>query len=129
MSIEQLLNPRVKLSVKYPGQPVPTGTILHRYERGVQVYYVDTPGTILTPGCVFEEIVDEYPHLFKPLQWWEERKDEDMPEYIKYWDTGLYFPVERVCKLKEAPFTDTWTSDNFKPATREEYLTYINSKS
>lgn len=35
-----------------------------------------------TGRWVGKSIVSEYPHLFHHLKWWEERKPEDMPEYV-----------------------------------------------
>jgi hypothetical protein len=40
----------------------------------------------------FKYHISDYPHLFKKLEWWEERKVEEMPEYLKWRDTGV------VCK-------------------------------
>ncbi len=30
-----------------------------------------------------KDIMPKFPHLFQPLEWWEERHETEMPEYVK----------------------------------------------
>lgn len=79
--------------------------------------------------------LDAFPHLFRKLNWWEERKVEDMPEYVK-WDVDIYPTWKKIMKV------DKWNSNgsfdhenvtisviNCFPATEQQYNDYINSKS
>ncbi len=79
--------------------------------------------------------IEKMPHLFRKLNWWEERKVEDMPDYVK-WDVGIYPTWKKIMKV------DKWNSNgsfdhenvtisviNCFPATEQQYNDYINSKS
>lgn len=116
MDYKKLLRPRYKVIDSYPsmkGEGLEVGSIItcKNYDNDFS-------------EKLWCEMNDTYPHLFKKLEWWEERKIEELPEYIKYWDTSFYFPIDRVCKREDAPFNDDWTSSNFQPATKEEYDIY-----
>lgn len=87
---------------------------------------------------VNENEIDLYPAIFRKLNWWEERKVEDMPEYVK----GIvgYFK-DKIYKIAHpAQNGREWHVDNeiehrtfvsygndFTPATEQEYNDYINS--
>jgi len=66
MKIEELLKPRYKVVAEFPR--------MEDFE-----------------GCEVDNIIvaednmwyENYPHLFKKLGWWEDRKREDMPMYLK----------------------------------------------
>lgn len=115
MSVEELLIPRYKVIADYPGSPYTVGQIIHVHgEQGVNCEYFN-----------------KWPAIFKPLQWWEERDKNDMPEYVK---SQLW-----VAKVKE------WSGDNsyftgevyngtsytqaYLPATQEEFEQYTNQQS
>lgn len=124
MSIEEMLRPRYKVMSDYPTSRMyfEVGDVLTTdYSQGIE-RVIGGKDASMSPLTV-----KSYPHIFKLLQWWEDRKLEDMPEYIKYWDTSLYFPIDRVCKSEDTPFSDTWTSSNFLPATKEDYETYLTT--
>ncbi len=116
MTVENLMMPRYKVIADYPGMD-------DSYEIG----------EVLKPA--YTGIVDAYPHLFRKLNWWEERKVEDMPDYVK-WDVGIYPTWKKIMKV------DKWNSNgsfdhenvtisviNCFPATEQQYNDYINSKS
>ena len=91
---------------------------------------------------------DKYPHLFQRLEWWEERKPEDMPEYVKIISMGCTIEKDGVAKVQGTGFyedagrslgnegqpyvlvKDEYTEftrmncRNCMPATREEYEQY-----
>jgi hypothetical protein len=67
MTPEELLRPRYKVIAEFPR--------IEDFE-----------------GCEIDNIIitlsednlyEKYPHLFKKLGWWEDRKEEDMPMYLK----------------------------------------------
>lgn len=117
MTPEELLRPRYKVIADYPGNNMAVGKII-QFD-----WYLENQRIEL---CYY---YNKYPHLFQPLQWWEDRKPEEMPEYVKYCDTSMYFPVDVVCRGSEAPFNAyEFTADRFLPATEKEYLEYIKQK-
>lgn len=117
MTREELLKPRYKVTADYPGSPYHKDLILEFNQQGQP---------LSEKGWCRQ--FDTYPHLFRKLEWWEERGLGEMPEYIKYWDISLNFPVDRVCRGDEAPFNSyKFTADNFQPATKEEYEYYTAS--
>lgn len=82
LSKEQLLIPRIKISEEgYPGMPFEAG--------GIYTLVPVTDGTFnLWASHTFGIRLEEkewkrYPSIFRPLQWWQEREESDMPEYVK----------------------------------------------
>lgn len=108
MNKEQLMLPRWKVISDYPGSPYVIGVI---------------------KNWLTSINMDDYPHIFKRLEWWEETAIKDMPEYIKY-------PSERIVKAKwewnqqeQCYLAQSGYSNSvIEPATIEEYDNYINSK-
>ena len=70
MTVEELLKPRWKVIADYPKSQFKVGEIIESKTGFLYCF-------------------EDYPHLFQPLQWWEERKLEDMPEYVNY-NGGIY---------------------------------------
>lgn len=157
MTNEELLIPRVVcMGGSGPGKPIhpnncylTSGDILTRFnerswkskEWDMNLYFQD-------------DWVEKFPNLFQPLEWWQERKKEDMPAYVK--QTGFVDSKNRpipdvVLKVKEhfSAGTGDWREDTieifcvselfikypqthgyieFEPATEEEYINYENTK-
>ena len=64
MSPKELIKPRFEVIADYPKSIFKIGEII---ENGNEFsYYTD------------------YPHLFKKLNWWENRKENEMPSYLKH---------------------------------------------
>lgn len=73
---EELLKPRYKVIADWPGGDYLPGDIF--------TMEPDEDGTMLDKiHFVFEHTCKKYPHLFKPLQWYEDRPKEEMPQYVK----------------------------------------------
>jgi len=127
-----LMIPRYKVIADWPESIFKIGEVLvcvvdgeegNQYAFGDNQYYEN-----LYPHL--------YPHLFKPLQWWEEREEKDMPEYVKQ------VKGDKVFKLLDSSQNGRlWHDDNemelahllrhgnhYLPATLEEYNEYINNK-
>lgn len=78
---------------------------------------------------------ERYPHLFRKLQWWEERAESELPEYVKFYEP---LPIkESIWKVHEWRFglkhplikTDcdiVWRELSIMdlPATEKEYFEY-----
>ena len=67
MKSAELLKPRFKVIADYPKSVFKVGETLHG-----DLIYCDTNGPKYS----------DYPHLFRKLNWWEERKKEDMPKKL-----------------------------------------------
>lgn len=99
MSADELLKPRYKVIADYPGNIIPIGSI---FWDDIESINIITPtGSKSIQSSYPYRHKDKFPHLFKKLEWWEDRKPEEMPEYVKVIredcvkDTGLYCKVFR----------------------------------
>jgi hypothetical protein len=146
LSKEEILKPRYKVIADYPSQAFEMGNII----IGTSAYLVKGEG-FCNSGYM-----QEYPHLFKKLEWWEERKIEDLPEYVKvvnsgcsicgvfkpiaygnYPDEGYNYGNENEPYALILVLDNTGTHDeeeismhldNCVPSTREEYEQYQQPK-
>lgn len=138
MKTEELLKPRWKVIADFPcnvGHDV--GEIISEceYKSEPDCYFVK----INLDGKIFGICPDDYPHLFKKLKWWEERKFEDIPEYIRVEHT---VPITHYQELNGVYRVGKYTSDGFIsdkgegitfnkwvfPATEQEYLNQFNNE-
>lgn len=115
--VQELMKPRFKLIADYPGNSQPIGNV--------------------TTEIHTAEYFRKFTANFQELKWWEERKPEEMPEFVKEGDI-----VEMVEKW-ETRFSDIWMilSDQdayrvtrnimcfYEPAAESEYLSCLNTKS
>lgn len=121
-----LMKERYKVIAPYPGMKFKVGDIF-TYDREIaQTYdqWIDQNGQ--------EHITSSFPafpHLFKRLEWWEDRKPEDMPGYLKWNDTGVVVRVNRY--REDNTFFYLADDDAFgysiihtSIATEAEYLAY-----
>jgi len=120
--VEKLLQPRYKLIADYPSNIDDTGTV---YEIDLSDGY----------GIDFEMTCKKYSHLFRKLEWWEEREVSEMPEYLKDTSDGIVYKVEyraRGTNNIEYRIGISWISLHFgthvKPATEQDYLNYKNNQ-
>lgn len=123
--VAELMKARVKCigtdDKHYPGSPFKIGEIL----------LVDSAGDRSAIGLSRNErgesywlIPKDYPHLFKKLEWWEDRKPEEMPEYVKMMDGPVKGTVRKMSEL-EFPYHVYY---KFLPATKSDYDQYIKQK-
>lgn len=137
MTPEELLKPRYKVIADYPfNKHFKVGEILILFSfmktksiKDIEHYYHHGE-----THQNFEDIwFDCYPHLFRKLQWWEDRKPENMPEYVTngenvlkvikhFFDDRYSMPefkpsIER-CLLESG---SSVRYDNYTPSTKEEY--------
>lgn len=93
MTAAELLKPRFEVIAEYPNCLFEKGTILVQCER--KGWFNDPK----TGVFLFQEHnLTPYPHLFKPLNWWEYRKVEDMPKKVisnRPKDKGKIMDVEK----------------------------------
>lgn len=128
--MEDLMIPRYKVIADYPGCFAIVGSV---WDEDVIINYLLQND---------ERYINKYPHLFKELYWWEERKPEDMPMYVKSKSFDNEIILARVeWKFEDntmysanLDFTNQCWIEPFKmhpditPATEIEYNNYINSK-
>ena len=134
MSIEDLLKPRYKVIAEYPDSSYTVGHIIHEADN-------------LEGATFFTKRVHKYPHIFQKLEWWQDRKIEDMPEYLIFPKTGEVYKPTRYflddgkfgknvsCyytgeKEKRGKWKGEETPFNLRvmlPATQTDYINYQNS--
>lgn len=129
MNIEELLKPRYKVVAEYPGSPLLLEDILTYDERGY--FYNFNMHCVINP--------ERYPAIFKPLEWWEERAADEMPEYVKDNYCGEVHKVSAwtginsfgrplyTYKQKSGNEGQTFVGITIVPATKEEYGQYQSS--
>lgn len=77
-----------------------------------------------------------YPEVFQPMQWWEDRKVEDYPAFLKTKNGEVRKINQIVTEESDDPFYTTeedelgwyFHQDGVIPATEQEYLEYIKQK-
>lgn len=129
MTVEDLLKPRYKVIADFPMSICKVGEILEPQGKYFPVI----------EGGYWNIEIYKYPHLFKKLEWWEEREESDMPEYVKviaevpYWRIrkDTIHPLRRIYNYKGNWVVDLKNKENtsFKwikisfvqPATKEEF--------
>jgi hypothetical protein len=148
MTPEELLKPRYEVIADYPeNNDFPVGKIIE-FQPWNTSYWQHIVKDCQGERMWLLEFFEKYPHLFKPLQWWERREAKDMPGYIKYkqfedekdnWhfvhvdgvEISHHFSNGKYFGLKYRTGGGSYVGadePNFLPATIEEYNNYINSK-
>jgi hypothetical protein len=120
MTTEELLNPRYKVIAAYPSCPFQVGTILN-------------PVDVKTLCGDFPQFLGYYPHLFKKVDWWEERTFEQLcdVEYIQFISRTPALRLGDIVPVVEFTYNkNPWyllkTGDfvsiiNVIPSTQEQY--------
>lgn len=91
---KDLLKPRFKLIADYPGNTQPIGNIT--IEDATASYF------------------RRFEANFKELQWWEERKEDELPKYLKEVETGKIEKVTRYFIDNRLPCFYTGEIENIK---------------
>ena len=101
MTPKELLIPRIKVIDKYPGmecEPFHLGQIItmtwHVEDGWIHTPVKHIPGSYM--GILF---FDNYPHLFRRLEWWEFREDNEVPEYVRITSVGCTVEQGGVVKV------------------------------
>lgn len=117
MTQEELLKPRYKVIADYPLGVYTIGEVL-------QPEYDNTMGVV--EGGYFKTDLSKYPAIFQPLEWYEERKSEDLPPYVK--TTHKNFQVIKVWKWEDGIIKfekgGGLLASYIMPATEQEYNDY-----
>lgn len=148
MTPEQLLELRYKVIAEYPETELPIGVIL---TFDIESVYLRKDGKLFSTKifpfamgssyyyrCVLN--IGNYPHLFQKLEWWQDRDEKDLPEYIRLnqkmvvkVDTHFANYITLYGKPSFLAIMDEKTKyeypyDIVKPATKEEYDNYISNQ-
>jgi hypothetical protein len=115
MTTEELLKPRYKVVADYPNSDLPIETVL---TNSYQDIWTDFHGLEFNERTSF---FSDYPHLFRKLEWWEDRKVEDMPKYFR--NKNGVFEIKR--PIQE--YATHNAKGDVLPATESEYLEYQKS--
>ncbi len=142
LTIEQLMQPRRRAKVPdmeatelYPGSPFKMGAIIEFTKSAwFDNLFFCYMGKVGDRKKFVLSFFDKYPHLFEPVQWWEERRAEDMPEYIKN-KLGAVYKVTKhfnddlknSCDIDEDKYNGRMYRA-YEPATEDEYLEYQKQK-
>lgn len=128
--ISELLKPRIKMIA-----PIPK-VFSCGIEVG-QIWYAEYGFFNLTGAHrIGLDEINRYPHLFKPLAWYKERKPEEMPEYVKH-RNGSYYRHEyrfekemyynQYCNGHKIGWLEVNEEFNdYLPATEQQYNQYIS---
>lgn len=117
---EELLKPRYKLIARYPGCDLNIGTLCT----------ADSDLWVRGNYHLVGKDVEKYPHLFKKLEWWEERTPEEMPEYVNIAGEVLKIIDWKdnrngtVIRNKHYRYSISLPGSSVKPATESEYNEY-----
>lgn len=131
MSIEELLRPRYKVVAIWPDM----GDYKYFHGQIIEMQDFDSNGQwyIKTKkSTLYDAFFDSYSNLFKKLNWWEERKPEDMPEYVKGTLGGEFKVMEFAIldnefkKYHKTGYRYLTGTDTF-PATKSDYETYLTT--
>ena len=79
MTAEQLLKPRYEVIADYPFNPYQIGDLVQNIANTSVALYAKINDTDHLSSI---EYFDKFPHLFRKLNWWENRKAEDMPKQV-----------------------------------------------
>lgn len=132
--VDNLMKPRYKVIADYPRSCFNIGDILRVSGDCAGKGYT---GSGVMPASVYKP--ELYPHLFRKLEWWEDRTPEEMPEYVKFYQPmPEMFKIGKVEKWelrRTRPIVTTDAdrvrrelSDADLPSTEQEYLNYQQSK-
>lgn len=118
MTTEELLKPRYKVIADYPGCPFKVGQVLEKVKVA--------SGKEFVRGMFHQP--EDFPANFKKLEWWEERKPEDMPEYLNFPSRKMFFKVD---KWHKSYFIidgrQKMQYRHYIPATAAEYEAYMQT--
>lgn len=137
MTKEELKQQRYKVIADYPNSRLQIGDILVKYmfkssTLGTYTYTTNLESP-LQGICCKPEWVEVYPYLFYKMRWWEDRKTQEMPEYVKQCNGNDVYKVHKHfdhqdeigwCFVAEYDMVSRYYK-RYLPATEAEYLTFI----
>lgn len=138
MTKEELLKERYKMIADYPGSPCYVGDIL-TFE-GSKIVEMFVNGQNADADFIIAAEIIKYPHLFRKMEWWEERKESEMPLFLKDIGDGEIFKVREWLRNDEAVIHlndnkkqnhtgfHQASAHHFLPSDESEYNQYIQKQ-
>jgi len=80
MTAKELMQPRFEVIETYPKSKFKKGDILERIPNATNDWY-NADKSLINADILLEEI-EQYPHLFRKMNWWEKRTAEQMPKRV-----------------------------------------------
>ena len=80
MDAKQLMQPRFEVIETYPKSKFKKGDILERIPNATNDWY-NADKSLINADILLEEI-EQYPHLFRKMNWWEKRTTDQMPKKV-----------------------------------------------
>ena len=133
MTNGELMVRRFMVTGLYPNSPYAIGDILTQWGEASD----GENGFVLNQKKPFHYLTapEKYPTIFREMQWYEQRKVEDMPDYVRCVSTPCptYEPTEgnvyevavwwmEDCGRTKDKVNLIMSSNCYLPATEEEYL-------
>lgn len=147
MIVEELMLLRIKVEADFWDNPFKVGDIIQFTVK--RKYYVNEFESDEMAEDWYTDFLESdegsttyalrgftpFPHLFRPLAWWEERDVKDMPGYVKN-KIGVHFKIQinkeididsKVYMADKSPDGLRYLVDlkDCFPITEQEYLNYI----
>jgi hypothetical protein len=129
MDKRKLLEYRFKVIADYPHSKWAVGqtVVLSTTKFGEPVYEWAEHDGMHSEGVLF---FTEYPQIFRPMEWHEERTIEDLPDYVKYQKNiyKAYWKCEVSVRCEKHPSDGIGLDADWGsclPATEAEYLSIL----
>ncbi len=140
--VKDLMKPRYKVIAPYPYCPYEIGDLVEISDLGTNFHCTTTrEWNVFTEENESQvnyfsiDILDTWSHLFKKLEWWEERSIEEMPMYVKALRDTMKFNEGEVLKVlnwydypQACIFHNNYHAQVLTPSTESEYNEYLKSK-
>ena len=125
---EELLEKRYKVIALWIKSPL-------KINIGDIIKWDDLTGDFYCKGERFNKDLESYPHLFQPMEWWQDRDVKDMPEYVVFPDghhnieKGQIVKVFNWYRYPDACIFHNHIHANWMlPSTETDYLNYLKQK-
>jgi hypothetical protein len=80
MTAKELMQLRFEVIETYPNCKFKKGDILERIPNATNDWY-NADKSLINADILLEEI-EQYPHIFRKMNWWEKRTAEQMPKKV-----------------------------------------------
>jgi hypothetical protein len=139
----ELLKPRYKVIATFPfnnyfmlNEVMELNEFDDRGHLSLHEYFINKGSLsgIESPVVFHESALNLYPHLFKRLEWWEDRRPDEMPEYVSANNGDGVFKARFDTEETSAYFMyldergiHPFSPTGFSPATREEFEAFTST--
>lgn len=146
MDSKELMKPRFLVIADAPRLSYNIGRILTAIPENKDLYdCADAPSSekIFNP--------EKYPHLFRELEWWENREVDEMPDYVKQTDMvdsfnnsvpDVFIKVRKHFSCNSGDWRNddififapedltisSYSYNQFEPSSESEYNTYLTTR-